>query len=144
MPCCVVGHSASKLGCGFFGLTVGASRMTHWRLPHGLVSTAIALISLLNLANAQPLVLTTKGYVQGIVRNSVNVFNSIPFAAPPTGELRFQAPHGVKPWEGVTNVGKLPAICPQLKLDGNLALSEDEDCLYLVSHFCCSAPDSLN
>lgn len=65
---------------------------------------------------------TTLGSVKGYVDNGVNVFNSIPFAQPPTGNLRFRAPQPAKPWKGVKDASKLSWVCPQLKLDGDLLL----------------------
>jgi len=43
------------------------------------------------------------GLVQGVKSEDGNsiVFKGVPFAAPPTGELRWQEPSAVVPWEGV-------------------------------------------
>ena len=49
---------------------------------------------------AAPLVHTSNGYVQGTTDNGVDVFHSIPFAAPPTGDRRFRAPAPVSSWSG--------------------------------------------
>ncbi len=88
---------------------------------------------------SNPVAYTKNGYVQGFVQDGVNVFNSLPFAAAPTGELRFRAPQVPDSWNGTKDVSNLPPICPQLKLDGDIALSEDEDCLYLVCRAMASA-----
>ena len=43
----------------------------------------------------------TGGKVRGTVDNGVAAFKGIPFAAPPVGDLRWQAPRAVIPWSGV-------------------------------------------
>jgi para-nitrobenzyl esterase len=81
-------------------------------------------------AQTPPLVKTSNGYVQGVIEDGVSVFHSIPFAQPPTGEARFTVPVAASPWEGTLDVSDLPNVCPQLKIDGDILLG-DEDCLYL-------------
>ena len=49
----------------------------------------------------QPLVTTTAGTVRGFWRDGSAAFLGIPFAEPPVGEHRFQAPVPHRPWEGV-------------------------------------------
>ena len=46
---------------------------------------------------------TNAGLVSGTVNKEgdIHIFKGIPFAAPPTGNLRWQAPQPVKPWDGV-------------------------------------------
>ena len=41
------------------------------------------------------------GLVSGETKDGVRVFRGIPYAAPPTGELRWKPPQPAKPWEGV-------------------------------------------
>lgn len=57
-------------------------------------------------------------------------FLGIPYAAAPTGPLRWRAPRPGPPWNGVST---LPARCPQ-SLAGLKAGTESEDCLYLNVH----------
>ena len=49
----------------------------------------------------EPEVRTTAGAVRGRRENGLAVFRGIPFAEPPVGTLRFQAPRTVGSWEGV-------------------------------------------
>ena len=49
----------------------------------------------------EPEVRTTAGTVRGRRENGLAVFRGIPFAEPPVGTLRFQAPRTVGSWEGV-------------------------------------------
>src|SRR6516162_1691734 len=41
---------------------------------------------------------TVEGDVQGVVTNGVSEFLGIPYAAPPTGEMRWRPPQGVPHW----------------------------------------------
>jgi hypothetical protein len=48
-----------------------------------------------------PVVQTRPGLLQGIVEDGVNVFHSVPYGAPPIGDLRFRSPEPVASWGGV-------------------------------------------
>lgn len=80
-------------------------------------------------------VLTTKGPIKGIKRNSVYgdsyfSFEKIPFAKPPLGELRFRAPQPADPW---TDVKDCTQPCEK-PLQENFVFTKykgSEDCLYL-------------
>ena len=47
---------------------------------------------------SEPIVQTTAGTVRGRLVDGIAIFKGIPFAAPPVGEHRFQAPAPVQPW----------------------------------------------
>src|SRR4051812_3998631 len=70
----------------------------------------------------------TGGKVRGIVDNGVAAFKGIPFAAPPVGELRWQAPQPVIPWSGVKQTTAFALPCAQ---DSGVVPESSEDCLYL-------------
>lgn len=75
------------------------------------------------------------GIVQGTQENGVAVFLGIPYAAPPVGNLRWQPPQSVSPWQGVRSAASFGPACPQpevseLEGGGNLGRLA-EDCLYL-------------
>lgn len=66
----------------------------------------------------------------GLVAGSgteIRVFKGIPFAAPPTGELRWKPPQPPKPWEGVRQATEFGAACMQTVKFPNIG----EDCLTL-------------
>jgi para-nitrobenzyl esterase len=71
------------------------------------------------------------GEVQGQAVDGVREFLGIPFAAPPTGELRFRPPVTPTPWAGVLDATSYSSSCPQLANGPVGTGSEDEDCLYL-------------
>jgi para-nitrobenzyl esterase len=66
---------------------------------------------------------------------AVRAFKSIPYAAPPVGDLRWREPQPVKSWTGVRNADQFGPTCMQ-----HISLQSDywmrgpaisEDCLYL-------------
>jgi para-nitrobenzyl esterase len=85
-------------------------------------------------AGAQTTVRTTAGSVQGaaVANGTIRVFKGVPFAAPPVGELRWQAPRAVRPWEGVRDATAFGPACAQGKIFGDINFSDvREDCLSL-------------
>lgn len=81
------------------------------------------------------------GIVRGIRGNNpaFTVFKGIPYAAPPTGDLRWRRPRPVVPWEGVRLCDHFSRIAPQPNSDEDVICGRDnfppletsEDCLYL-------------
>lgn len=75
------------------------------------------------------------GLIEGTVDNGLHVYRGIPFAAPPTGKLRWAAPQPVVPWDGVKKTDKYAPACYQFS--GAIpmiyvpAIDVSEDCLYL-------------
>ncbi|GAA0666578.1 carboxylesterase family protein [Kitasatospora atroaurantiaca] len=64
----------------------------------------------------EPVVMTTAGSVEGTETDGLRIFKGIPYAAPPQGPLRFQAPTPPEPWEGVRPARAFGAAPPQLPL----------------------------
>jgi para-nitrobenzyl esterase len=66
--------------------------------------------------------------------SGVRTFKGIPFAAPPTGELRWQRPQPVKSWDGVRQAQDWGPRCMQSNRLGDIDSDNKrmaEDCLYL-------------
>nr|WP_320160804.1 carboxylesterase/lipase family protein [uncultured Methanoregula sp.] len=78
---------------------------------------------------------TDAGVISGTTENGISVYRGIPYAAPPTGELRWKPPAAVQPWTGVRNATAYGAICPQVVPDNSTPESRpvnmSEDCLFL-------------
>ena len=96
-------------------------------LTLALAGTAPALAQI-------PQAQVTGGKIAGTVVEGVSEFKGIPFAAPPTGELRWQAPQPVKPWSGVRQTTAFGTACLQEpglanRMAPGVPLSED--CLFL-------------
>ncbi len=77
---------------------------------------------------------TTSGAVQGTtVRDgAIRVFKGIPYAAPPVGELRWQAPRPAVSWQGVRDASRFGPACLQGRVFGDISFEDvSEDCLTL-------------
>jgi len=84
------------------------------------------------LAQGVPCVVTTvSGDVQGVNAGASCAFLGIPFAAPPTGNLRWKRPAPLEAWApAVLNATVAPPNCPQLNTATGLPIGA-EDCLKL-------------
>lgn len=89
------------------------------------------------------LVQTAAGTVRGIVAEGHRLFAGIPYAAPPVGQLRWNAPEPALPWDGVREANHPGPRCIQ-DLAGDLELGRqtDEDCLTLNVWTPAAEPDS--
>jgi len=78
---------------------------------------------------------TGAGKLEGVEQNGVQVFKGVPYAKPPTGDLRLRAPRPVESWTGVRSAQEFGALAPQNpppSLFGNAAEGpQSEDCLTL-------------
>lgn len=73
---------------------------------------------------------TDKGPLRGEVAVDHRTFRGIPYAAPPVGRWRWQAPQPVQGWRAVRDATKPASACPQEGF-GFGQESTTEDCLYL-------------
>jgi para-nitrobenzyl esterase len=64
-------------------------------------------------SDANAVVETATGRVRGYSDGDIHVFKGIPYAAPPTGRLRFMPPEKPKPWADVRNSLQYGPACPQ-------------------------------
>lgn len=79
---------------------------------------------------------TANGKVSGALNTDTGVhsFKGIPFAAPPVGALRWQAPQPVQPWSGTRNATQFGPRAMQLPVFGDMNFRSNgmsEGCLYL-------------
>jgi para-nitrobenzyl esterase len=65
------------------------------------------------VARSDPEVVTSVGRVRGRLENRVFAFRGIPFAKPPVGPLRFQAPVEPAAWDGVRDAAAFGPPAPQ-------------------------------
>ncbi|XP_005383075.1 PREDICTED: neuroligin-1 isoform X1 [Chinchilla lanigera] len=137
-------------------------------LVHGGLAISLTLCMLGSLLQAahvlsqklddvDPLVTTNFGKIRGVKKELNNEilgpviqFLGVPYAAPPTGEHRFQPPEPPSPWADIRNATQFAPVCPQNIIDGRLpevmlpvwftnnldvvssyVQDQSEDCLYL-------------
>ncbi|MGW8782772.1 carboxylesterase/lipase family protein [Streptomyces sp. NPDC055796] len=79
----------------------------------------------------RPVVETDRGPVRGTAHGAYRTFEGIPYAAPPTGPLRWRLPQPAARWTDVRDAGTPGARCVQLPAVGPGGPSGSEDCLYL-------------
>ncbi|KAG7514924.1 hypothetical protein JOB18_045512 [Solea senegalensis] len=114
-------------------------------------------VSAQKLDESDPVVTTVYGKLRGIKKELNNEilgpvvqFLGVPYAAPPTGERRFQPPEPPVPWPEIRNATHFAPVCPQSIVEGRLpdvmlpvwftnsidvvstyVQDQSEDCLYL-------------
>jgi para-nitrobenzyl esterase len=95
----------------------------------GATGTAASAAS----GSASPVVHVQGGFVRGAEVAGVDSFLGLPYAAPPTGNLRWMPPQPAPAWSGVRDATTFGPSCPQSTI-GNPFLPPgpmSEDCLYL-------------
>ena len=102
----------------------------------GRNATLLLAISVVALGSAADRVQTANGAVEGTTgRNpAARTFRGIPFATPPTGELRWKPPQPVPNWKSVRKADQFGPRCMQASLFGDMIFRSNgmsEDCLYL-------------
>ncbi|MBY0421888.1 MAG: carboxylesterase family protein, partial [Parvularculaceae bacterium] len=121
-------------------------RRSDWRsaAAGATLSSMKTLIRLLAAALALPVVIgtaaadmapvkTESGLVAAAEEKGALVYKAIPYAAPPTGRLRWRAPEPASPWPGVRAAEQFAPKCMQKGAYPEDAPAEavSEDCLYL-------------
>lgn len=104
---------------------------------------ALAVLAVATLAGsgpragaAPPRVTVAEGTLEGAVDSAtgVLVFRGVPYAAPPTGRLRWRPPQPAARWRGVRAATALAHNCMQTRVYSDIdafAAGVSEDCLYL-------------
>lgn len=145
---------------GYLGLgSSGACRWMSSLLWLGLLFLQACTAEVLSqkLDENDPVVTTTYGRLRGVKKELNNEilgpvvqFLGVPYAAPPTGERRFQPPEPPVSWSEIRNATHFAPVCPQTILEGRLpdvmlpvwftnsidvvssyVQDQSEDCLYL-------------
>jgi para-nitrobenzyl esterase len=92
-------------------------------------------VNLFSYGYSQTRVQVTGGQIEGILAaEGIRVFKGIPFAQPPTGDLRWKAPQPLKRWAGVKKTqsfGPAPIQSAGMASFVNVKSELSEDCLYL-------------
>ncbi|XP_055926465.1 acetylcholinesterase-1-like isoform X1 [Argiope bruennichi] len=99
----------------------------------------IVVVGIISGQNNQPEINTPFGKIIGklvyFYNIPVNTFQSIPYAKPPTGELRFKKPQPIEPWREPLLAHKLPPGCVQYSANPSQWYDDlpgkTQDCLYL-------------
>jgi para-nitrobenzyl esterase len=100
---------------------------------------ALGLTATVNFAATPPMqVRTEPGVVEGRVSadGKIRIFKGIPFAAPPTGDLRWQVPKPPLAWEGVRQTADFGPRCMQGPIYKGMVFRDSgpsEDCLSLCN-----------
>jgi para-nitrobenzyl esterase len=108
--------------------------MGHVSLGRRLFELAIvALLMVIGVhAIAAEVVRTEGGALRGVAGDGIEKYLGIPYAAPPTGDLRWKPPQAPARWQGTRDAGAFGGTCPQTTAVGEFgAPSTTEDCLYL-------------
>ncbi|MGC1614556.1 MAG: carboxylesterase/lipase family protein [Candidatus Acidiferrum sp.] len=98
---------------------------------------ALAFVALLSgMEVAANEVRTKDGIVAGSASadGKVQIFEGVPYAAPPVGALRWKEPQPVESWKGVRKTTEFGARCMQGNVFGDMVFHDagpSEDCLYL-------------
>lgn len=101
-----------------------------------LLSCPLLAVSATPGQGTGPIAETASGRLEGSVEGPLHVFKGIPFAAPPVGTLRWQAPAPVQSWQGVKDATRFGAACIQPSNRVQSIYAQDigptsEDCLTL-------------
>src|SRR6266700_3772629 len=91
---------------------------------------------------AEPEVSTTVGRVRGRIEHGNAVFRGIPFAKPPLGALRFQAPVAPLRWDGVRDASEFGPRCPQVTFPGTPEPPKDTTGEWLTVNVWTPAPEA--
>jgi para-nitrobenzyl esterase len=99
----------------------------------GAASIYVVLFHPLTLAGKSEIVRVEGGEIEGLHWRGLSLYRGIPFAAPPTGALRWRAPQPVLPWRGVRDATRFADVCMQSgeTVPGLGVEPISEDCLYL-------------
>ncbi|RZC35544.1 COesterase and/or Abhydrolase 3 domain containing protein, partial [Asbolus verrucosus] len=89
--------------------------------------------NIIQIGDGDPLVLLPNGLIRGheavtIENKTYYTFQKIPYATPPTGDLRFKAPQPAQNWDGILDTTNIDVSCYQTSSNPS---TESEDCLFI-------------
>src|SRR6185369_13023591 len=101
-----------------------------------LIITLLLLTAFAAHSQNADVVTIANGKIEGTGRQSsgVRMFQGIPFAQPPLGELRWREPQPVSNWTNVRSAKQFGPRCMQAPIFGDMGFRANgmsEDCLYL-------------
>jgi len=100
-----------------------------------LAAGAGAAVAAPSSGSSSPIVRTGGGLVRGTGGAGVSTFLGLPYAAPPTGNLRWRAPQPAAAWTGMRDATTFGPSCPQVQPQTKNPFLPpgqiSEDCLYL-------------
>ena len=111
-------------------LAACSTAATAGRTAAGGGAAATGTAAAAQAASGGPVAVTGTGLVQGKVAGAADEFLGIPYAAPPTGALRWAPPQPAAHWSGTRPATSFAPHCPQSASPFGLA-STSEDCLFL-------------
>jgi para-nitrobenzyl esterase len=123
----------ARLGATSIALTLAAAGAT-------AVDTGVA--SAASSSTAGPIVRVEGGAVRGAAVSGAYEFLGLPYAAPPTGNLRWRPPRPPVAWDGVRDATQFAPSCPQLPSPFAPPAPFSEDCLYLNVYSPTLRPDA--
>ena len=98
-------------------------------LTRSVLAAAASRFASAQPVHPSPIVRTGSGSLQGEAQSDgIRVYRGVPFAEPPVGPRRFQAPVPVRAWRGVRDATRFAAEATQANAG---TIPEAEDCLYL-------------
>ncbi len=111
------------------GLWAALSALTLTTAGASAVDPSVA--SAASSSGAAPIVLVDGGAVRGVTVAEAYEFLGLPYAAPPTGNLRWRAPHRPVAWARVRDATQFAPSCPQPNSPFAPPGAFSENCLYL-------------
>jgi para-nitrobenzyl esterase len=100
-----------------------------WGISFLLLAMTLPAVASQTSTNDPVVVATDKGQVQGVIKNGVREFKGIPYAAAPSGDLRWKLPQPHAKWTGILDASHFGPGCPQMARYGLTEAGYNEDCL---------------
>src|SRR6478672_5287895 len=113
-------HPLAALCAALIALTLASA---------GTVTFGTGGVAAASRSGGDPIVTIDGGAVRGVAVAGGYAFRGLPYAAAPTGDLRWRPPQPPAAWNGVRDSTQFAPSCPQFS--NTMTIVGDEDCLYL-------------